>query len=103
MFLRRSPRRGVRIGTRSNRRRKSQPEKNKQNTRRNSLHKLPPETTVAGVYSGRASKPIPHLGDDIAMTWPCHATAAAPTGSLYPVSAPWSRCAISGADPGFEA
>ncbi len=63
----------------------------------------PPETTVAGVYSVKRSKPIPHLGDDIAMTWPCHATAAAPTGSLSPVSAPWTRCAISGADPGFEA
>jgi hypothetical protein len=69
MSLRRSPGRRVRIGTRSNRRRKPQPEKNEQDTSCNSLHKLPLKQTVAEVYSAMDSKPITRLGDHMAL--PC--------------------------------
>jgi len=59
MSLRRSPGRGVRIGTRSNRRRKPQTEKNKQDTSCNSLHKLPLKQPWQEFIAGSTRNPFP--------------------------------------------
>ncbi len=69
MFLRRSPRRGVRIGARTNWRPKPQPQKNKQHTRCNSLHKLPLKQPWQEFIAGKTRNLFPTQG--ITPALPC--------------------------------